>query len=151
MLCIVEIQAVFAVDDLTKGQARRGAKVLYEALRSQYQMVAMSSQTDEIVRWWLRSNHMGEGWSLIKCWDKDWSNVYTEWQEHIVADFLASGWEIGMFIDSYPGILVPVQRMHVPTMQVSHPAVGPGFFDPEKPPRPWATVAGDPGGDHGIG
>ena len=148
MLCIVEIQATFAVGDMKIGQARRGAKVLYEALRSQYQMVAMSSQPDEITRWWLRTNHMAE-WSLIKTWDREIWGVYTEWQEHVVADFLASGWEIGMFIDSYDGVIGSVQRMHVPTMQVSYPEVGPGFYDPEKPPRSWATVASDHGGDHG--
>lgn len=151
MLCIIEIQATFAVGDMKTGQARRGAKALYEALRSQYQLVAMSSQPEEITRWWLRSNHMAD-WSLVRCWDKEWSSVYTEWQEHLVADFLASGWEIGMFIDSYPGIIVPVQRMSVPTMQVSYPAHGPGFYDPDKAPRAWATVAGDHGGnDHGPG
>jgi hypothetical protein len=90
-------------------------------------------------------------WSLIRCWDKEWSNIYTEWQEHLVADFLASGWEIGMFIDSYDGILGAVHQMHVPTMRVSYPAVGPGFYDPDKPPRAWATVVGEPGGDHGPG
>jgi hypothetical protein len=150
MLCLIEIQATFAVGDMATGQARRGARVLYEALKSQYQLVAMSSQTEDITKWWLRSNGMAD-WSLIRCWDKEWSHIYTEWQVHLVADFLASGWEIGMFIDSYDGIITPVQRMHVPTMMVSYPAHGPGFFDPEKPPRAWATVADDPGGDHGPG
>lgn len=153
MLCIIEVQAVLALGDLKNSQARRGAKVLYEALKSQYQMVAFSSQDPSILRMWMRDNHMAD-WSLIKTWDRDTWSTYTDWAQHEIAQFLAAGWEIGLYIDSYPGITVPVTRMGVPTMQAAYPAVGPGFSDPEKATRAWAdvsTVGTNPGGDNGPG
>lgn len=150
MLCIIDIRAAFCSGPSMKTDpARRGATMFYESLRSQYQMIALSPEDPTITRWWLRKEHMME-WSLIKCWDKDWP-LYIEWSEHIVADFLSSGWEIGLYIDTYEPSIRRVQDMHVTTLQISYPEIGPGFYDPEKPPRAWASVAGDPGGDHGLG
>lgn len=151
MLCVIDIQAVLSYGDLKSSpQARRGAKLLYEALRSQYQMVALSAVDPAITRWWLRSNFMNE-WSLTKTWERDVWDDYIEWKQHEIAGFLASGWEIGVVIDSYPGLLVAVGRMGVMTMLVQHPAMGPGFSDPSRPLRAWDTVGTEPGGDNGPG
>jgi len=151
MLCLVEIRGALAQGaNLKTDPARRGARLLYEGLKSQYQMIAFSPEDAEITNWWLKKEYMAE-WSLIKPWDRDVFAYYHEWIEHEVGIFLASGWEIALYVDTYGEAIERIQAKDVTTMQLHYPAHGPGFYDPEKPPRAWATLAGEPGGTNGPG
>ena len=71
MLCLVEIRGALAQGaSLKTDPARRGARLLYEGLKSQYQMIAFSPEDAEITNWWLKKEYMAE-WSLIKPWDRE--------------------------------------------------------------------------------
>lgn len=142
MIVVVSIENTFAQGpDLKTAAAYRASRPFYEALKGAYQLVGLSTATEDIARWWLKREHMGE-WAMLRLWTPDSPFSYLEWKVQEVREFLSAGWEVAFYIDSDWSPLMAVTRLGVSTLRVEHAHNVPGWRDPETTaPRPWSEVA----------
>jgi hypothetical protein len=160
MLAVVTVEHVLSNGgDLRTIASYRGAKVFYDALSSQYNMIAFSAASDEIANWWLKRERMGK-WARVYAANAVESGMtsmeWQDWKYQHIRGFLAEGWEVAFYVDrSASG--APIERVHalgVTTFDFNHSLINPGWRDPETDaPRPWeeVAVASDIGGDsHGL-
>ena len=155
ILAVVSVEHVLANGgDLRSIASYRGAKVFYDALSSQYNMIALSAANDEIANWWLKRERMGKWARIYACGAIDRGMTSMEWKQwklDKVRGFLAEGWEIAFYIDKESaGPIRQVHELGVTTMDFNHSMVNPGWRDPDTTaPRAWEEVATtvDVGGD----
>jgi hypothetical protein len=128
--------------DLRSAAAYRASRPFYEALKGAYQLVGLTTATEEIARWWLKREHMAE-WALLRYWNEATSPFdHLEWKVQEVREFLSSGWEISFYVDSDWSPLMKVLQLGVSTLRIEHSHVVPGWRDPETTaPRPWSDIA----------
>jgi hypothetical protein len=157
VLIVVSVEHTLAQgDDLRTAPAHRSSRSMYEALSSQFQLIALSKAPIDITRWWLKKEHMPK-WAQIEVWEEGSFFEYPDWKVHKVGNLLSAAWEIAYYVDSDPHALSRVLDLGVSVLRVDHARNLPGWQDPESTaPRAWATLAVgseplDTGGDHGPG
>lgn len=142
-------------DDLRQVTATKLAKPFYDAMRSQFNTIAMTAASEEIARWWLKRERL-HNWGLVSAWPRD-ALSYQSWRIDQVRSFLSDGWELGLYIDADEAVLDHVADLGVATLQMSYPAKAVGWKDPEmSAPRSWEVLAATVEGthqeaDHGTG
>jgi hypothetical protein len=147
MLCVINVEHVLAHGgDLRSIASYRGASVFYEALASQYNLIAMTMASEEIARWWLKRERMPK-WANIEAADLLGTGMtaqeYRHWQYDKIRSYLAATWEIAFYIDTKFG---PIERIHnlgVNTMVMDRTQIIPGWQNPEgTAPRAWDSLVG---------
>lgn len=148
MIAIINVEHVLAHGgDLRSIASYRGASVLYEALASQYQVLAFTMANEEIARWWLKRERMPR-WANVYAADAIEQQMtpgdYHEWQVMQVRAILAAGWEIAFYIDSELGAHERIHKMGVNTLVIHRNQIIPGWRNLETAaPRAWDTVVVD--------
>jgi len=148
MIAIINVEHVLAHGaDLRSIASYRGASLLYEAMASQYQVLAMTMANEEIARWWLKRERMPK-WANIHAADVLATGMngddYNEWQVMQVRAILAAGWEIAFYVDSEFGAHQRVHKMGVNTLVIHRNQIIPGWRNLETAsPRAWDTVVVD--------
>jgi hypothetical protein len=141
MLVVLPIDGVFSTQpDLKTATARRGSILLYEALSSQYDLIALGQGDIEFLRWWLRKERMPKCASL-RGWTEENFFLYRDWKIHEVGNFLSAGWEIALYLDNDSYVVGQVAQLGVTAGRLTHPLNGPGFRDLTEAPRAWSDVA----------
>lgn len=146
MLAVVSIEQVLANGgDLRQIAAYRGARLLYDALASQYHLIGLSMASQEIATWWTKREHMPK-WARIYAADllaNDMTSMdYRDWKIMQVRTFLAEGWEIAFYMDSHHGPVQQVHELGVTTITFDHAMINPGWRDPAlSAPRAWENLA----------
>ena len=134
-------------DDLRQVTATKLAKPLYDAVRSQFNTIALTKADEEIARWWLKRERL-HNWGLVSAWPQDLLG-FNQWRIDQVRFFLSDGWEIGLYFDSEDMVLAHVSELGVATMKMSYPAKAVGWKDPEmSAPRSWEVLAATVEGTH---
>jgi hypothetical protein len=143
-ICAIGIEEVLSAGwDLRKAPGQKWARALYDALHSQYRMIAFTQADPELVRWWMRRESLHDWAAMLT---QEAYLDYPEWKVRQVEDFLAEGWEVGLVLDIDNYVLDGVCAMGVLTMQVAVPQHPPGWkVRDEAGPRPWVEVVGDLG------
>lgn len=149
-ICVVPIEGVLANgDNLKTAQPTRWARLLYDALHTQYRMIALTVNPNEIARMWLQQEFLHDWAGVMTMPDAYFQsgplghNNYTEWKAKQVEEFLAEGWEVGMVIDIVPQALEQISRLGVMTMLLSYPANKVGWRDPDQELRAWTDIVQD--------
>ena len=148
MIAIINVEHVLAHGaDLRSIASYRGASLLYEAMASQYQVIAMTMANEEIARWWLKRERMPK-WANIYAADAVEQRMtpgdYHEWQVMQIRAILAAGWEIAFYIDSELGAHERIHKMGVNTLVIHRNQIIPGWRNLETAsPRAWDTVVVD--------
>jgi hypothetical protein len=126
-----------AEEDLKRSAPTKWAKPLYDGIRAQYRTFALSRANDEIARWWLSRENL-HAWSGVLCWNSPMT--YPAWKADQVREFLANGWEIGVYLDSDDETIHAVQALGVLTLKVGAPVHPPGWRADDTQFRPWTDV-----------
>lgn len=142
LICVVSVEGVLSLDtSLKTAQPTKWARLLFDGLQTQYSMIALTDNEQEIARYWL-DREMLRGWAGVMV-KPDGFNSYREWKVKQVEEFLAEGWEVGMMIDIDQVVLEQVSRLGVMTMLLSYPSNRVGWRDPTAELRPWTDVVSD--------
>jgi hypothetical protein len=145
MLAVINVEHVLAHGaDLRSIASYRGAAVLYEALFSQYQCIALTMADESVARWWLKRERMPK-WARIECADVVGTNMlaeeYRDWQINHVRALLAAGWEVAFYVDWEHGPHEAIHHMGVNTLVMHRTAIVPGWRNlGEAAPRPWDSL-----------
>jgi hypothetical protein len=141
-ICVMPIESVLSgEDDLRKAQPTKWARLLYDSLHSQYRMVAFTANNEDTAEWWLR-REMLRDWAGVMT-KPDAFNRFDDWKVRQIEDFLAEGWEVGLFIDTEKWVCEEVGRLGVVTMLLSYPANKIGWKEPDQPLRSWTDIERD--------
>jgi hypothetical protein len=141
IICVLPIEDVLSQShDLKSSPPQKWARPLYDGLHTQYRMLALTVATDEVADWWLQQNYLKD-WSGVLT-KPDAYNNYNEWKVRQVEEFLAEGWEVGLFIDTEVWVCDEVNRLGVMTMRLSQPTSRVGWKPPDQPIRGWSEIAG---------
>lgn len=124
-------------DDLRSAQPQWWSIPLYEAIRSQFRTVALTSADEEIARDWLRKANLG-GWSSVMCWNK-WV-TYEDWRIDIIREFQANAWDIAFLLDDDPDVAIVAQSMGVLSLKLGLPLNRVGWKPPDQGFRAWDEV-----------
>lgn len=150
MLTIINVEHVLAHGgDLRSIASYRGATVFYEAIASQYQVIAFTMAEEEIAKWWLKRERMPR-WARIVAADVVGNQMtaadYRDWQIMQVRATLAAGFEIAFYIDSEIGAHEKIHEMGVNTLIIHRNQIIPGWRNLEAAsPRAWDTVVSSDG------
>ena len=138
---IVTVEGVLSEqDDLRTAKPTKWAKALYDGMRSQFNLILMTSTEMDIARWWLKQQSIGN-WSSLLVWPANSPFGYIEWRVDQVRNYLADGWEIAYYLDAHPYALREIGSLGVMTLTVSYPDKPPGWRDVHQTtPRPWSKV-----------
>jgi hypothetical protein len=141
-ICVVSIEGVLALQpNLKEAQPTKWARMLYDSLHSQYRMIGLTANEQEVARYWLHREML-----------RDWAGVLTmpdayvnfgDWKAKQVEEFLAEGWEVGMVIDTDQEVLEQIGQLGVMTMGLSYPANRVGWRDSPPEVRAWTDVVSD--------
>jgi hypothetical protein len=138
MIAVVVVEGVLARgDDLRNAQPTKIAKALYDGLKLTNNMIGLTRADPEIVKWWLKREHLN-GWSSVLAYP---DNVHTwdHWRIDQMRGFLADGWEVFAYIDTNGYVCDEVRAMGITTMALSYPAMPPGWKEAAVP-RAWSDV-----------
>lgn len=138
MIAVIVIEGVLSEGDLKTANAYKWAKPMYDALRSQFNLMLLSSADRDIATWWLRKERMSD-WSSLQVWNPKGFFTYPDWCADQIRGFLSDGWEIAIYLDFRPDVVAAVSGLGVATLQVSYPSLRPGWKD-DSPPRSWSDV-----------
>lgn len=139
-IACVAIEGVLAAgDDLRRAQPTKWGRALYEALATEFRMIAFTQADPEIAQWWLKQE-MLRGWAAVMTQEPYLD--YPAWKVKQIEEFLAEGWEVGLMLDVDAGVLEQVTELGVLTLTLSYPTTKVGFRHHETSPRPWADVSG---------
>src|SRR6185503_3154035 len=127
-----------AGDDLKTALPLKWAKPLYEGIRASYHTVALTRATDEIARWWLGREGLGN-WSAILSSSTS-AMSFEDWRVDQVRDFLANAWDIGFVLDYDTAVIQRVRELGVLTFTIGPPDHHPGFKT-DQGFKPWADVS----------
>jgi hypothetical protein len=138
---VITIEGVLSEqDDLRTAKPTRFAKPLYDGMRSQFNLLLLTSTEIDIARWWLKQQGIAN-WSSLLVWPANSALAYIEWRIDQVRSYLADGWEVAYYLDAHPYALREVSQMGVLTLTVSYPDKPPGWRDVHQTtPRPWSKV-----------
>jgi hypothetical protein len=140
MIAVIALEGVMASGtDLRRAQPTKWGRPLYEALATQFRMIAFTQADPEIAAWWLKQESL-RGWAAVMSQEPYLD--YGAWKVRQIEDFLAEGWEVGLVLDVDAGVLERVTELGVLTMALSYPTTKVGFKQHESSPRPWADVSG---------
>lgn len=148
MIAVVNVEHVLAHgDDLRSIASYRGASLLYDALATEYQLIALTKADEDIAKWWLKRERMPR-WAKITAADVLGNHMspadYYEWQIMQIRAILAAGWEIAFYIDSDFGPHREILKMGVNTMVMNRTQIVPGWRNLETAsPRAWDTLVVD--------
>jgi hypothetical protein len=144
---VVTIEGVLADgQDLRNSPPTKWAKPLYDGMRSQFNLVLLTSADHEIARWWLRREALAS-YSQVLCW-KDGVFNYPAWRIDQMRQILADGWEVAFYLDSNPDVLSAVGELGVITLAVSYPGMHVGWrASSSTAPRAWSEVVDTVGGN----
>lgn len=148
MIAIINVEHVLAHgDDLRSIASYRGASVLYEAMASQYQVLAFTMADEEIAQWWLKRERMPR-WARVVAADVIGNKMtgpdYQDWQIMQVRATLAAGWEVAFYVDHEYGAHETIHKMGVNTLVMRRTQIIPGWRNLETAaPRSWDTLVVD--------
>lgn len=138
-ICVIPIEGVLASDDdLRKAQPTRWSRPLYDSLHTEYRMIALTGNPVDTAQWWLQREMMKD-WAGVMT-KPDAFNRFDDWKVRQVEDFLAEGWEVGLFIDTQAWVCEEVGRLGVVTMKLSYPMSHVGWKQPDQPLRSWEEI-----------
>lgn len=148
MIAIINVEHVLAHGgDLRSIASYRGASLFYEAMASQYQVIAFSMADPDITLWWLKRERMPR-WARIMAADVLGNGMttmdYREWQIMQVRQILAASWEVAYFVDYAQGPHEKIHALGVTTMVVNRTQIIPGWQSPDATtPRAWDSLVVD--------
>lgn len=144
MIACITIENVLANgDDLRNAAPTKWGRALYEGIVLNFRTIGFTRADHEVAQWWLK-NETITGWAAVM--SKEDYLEYDDWKVRQIEDFLAEGWEVGMFIDPDPEVCARVSDLGVLTLCVSYPTIKVGWRPHEASPRPWSEVTGTLGG-----
>lgn len=139
MITVITIEGVLtAGEDLKTAMPTKHARMLYEAFKSQSNIIALTQAPHEIASWWLRREHLTD-WSRILVYPATRPYTWSEWRVDFVRELLSDGWEIFAFVDSDPQIVESATALGVTGICVSYPAMPVGWKDVAAP-RAWTNI-----------
>jgi hypothetical protein len=140
-IAVVTVEGVLSQEpDLRTAKPTKWCKPLYEAMRSQFSVMLLTSTEHSIARWWFRQQAISQ-WSSLQIWPSKGLFDYAEWRIDQIRSYLADGWEISFYLDIDPYVLHKVGEMGLMTLSVSYPDKPPGWRDVHQTtPRPWSRV-----------
>lgn len=145
MIVVVNVEGVLAHgNDLRTIASYRGAVVMYEALFSSYELIALTMADEAVARWWLKRERMPK-WARVLSADVHGNGYngadYREWQINQVRSFLAAGWEIAFYLDHPQGPHEAIHKMGVNTLVLDRTQIVPGWRNLETAaPRAWDSL-----------
>jgi hypothetical protein len=141
-ICVVPIEGVLSqAPNLKEAQPTKWARMLYDGLHTQYQMIALTANEPEIARYWLQ-REMLRDWAGVLTMPDAYAN-FGDWKVKQIEEFLAEGWEVGLVIDTVDHVLERISLLGVVTMLLSYPSNRVGWRDTTPEVRAWTDVVSD--------
>ena len=138
MITVIVVEGVLARgDDLRNAAPTKIAKPLYDGLHWTSNMIGLTMANQEIVRWWLKREHLND-WSSVLSYPGA-ALTWEQWRVDQMRGFLAEGWEVFAYIDMDGPVLDEVRALGVTTMSLSFPEQAPGWKEVAAP-RAWSDV-----------
>jgi hypothetical protein len=136
-MALVTIEGVLTKsDDLRNAMPTKWAKALYDGLRSQANIIALTRSSHEIASWWLKREHLN-GWSGIHVYPS--TVTWEHWRLDRLRQFLSEGWEIFAFVDGSLDLVEAAREMGVMGIYIAYPTMPPGWHDTAAP-RAWTNI-----------
>lgn len=137
-LAVITVEGVLADGlDLRGVPPTKWANPLYDALHTQFRTVAFTRAAQDIAHWWLRREGL-IGWSAVQCWNQIMG--FEDWKVDRLREFLAEGWEIGVYLDCDRDVTTVAQSMGILTLTLGEPLVHPGWKSEDTVFRTWDEV-----------
>jgi hypothetical protein len=114
------------------------AKPLYAAIRSQFRTVALTQADQDIARWWLNREGMGD-WSSVLSWNSSIMS-FPDWCVDQVREFLTNAWEIAFLLTNDSKVAMRANELGVLTLSLGSPEHPPGWRSDDTTFTPWEEL-----------
>ena len=139
-VAVLTVEGVLSqTDDLKTSQPTSWARQVYMALKHEYRLILLTKADDELARWWLDREFMGD-FALLNQYVA--LMAYPDWRIDQVRQLLADGYEVSMVYDTDDHVIHGVNKLGVPGMRVSPALQRTGWRHHTTEVQPWGDVVG---------
>lgn len=128
--------------DLKASPPTKHGRMLYEALKSQYQLLVITTDPSiELARAWLKREHL-TGFGSVYCRPNDTVLSPVDWKMSKIREMQSEGWPVMLYVDSDPASIRAAFLHGVPTALVASPKFGRPEWRPdvERGIKPWEEL-----------
>ena len=128
--------------DLKASPPTRHGRLLYEALKSQYQILLVTTDPSaELARAWLKREHL-TGFGSVYTRPTTTILSAVDWKVAQIREMQSEGWPVMLYADSDPAAVRAAYLAGVPTMLVASPHFGRPEWRPDadRSIKPWDAL-----------
>lgn len=144
-VAIIHLEGVLVQGtDLKASPPTKYGRALYEALKTQFALLILSSQPDTaLARAWLKRESFA-GYGSVFCRPDNTILDLVEWKVSKIREMQAESWPVMLFVDSDPASIRAAFLEGVPTALISAPRYARPEWRPDadRGIKPWDTLVG---------
>lgn len=142
-IAIVSMEGVLVEGpDLKSSPPTKNGRVFYEALKSQYQILLLSTDpSQELARSWLKREHIS-GFGSVFCRPSNTILSPVDWKAAKIREMQAEGWPVMLYVDADPAAVKAAFLEGVPTALITTPRYSRPEWRPdsERNIKPWDSL-----------